>query len=410
MSDVVIRPISYEKDKKQIGRIWREVGWIDEDEDEKYLESFLTNSYAVGAEIRGEVEVSVTGAPGYTQYLDKPMSMWGIMSVTVSRVARKQGLAAELTAACLAEGAKRGATVSMLGMFEQGFYNRFGFGTGSYERFLSFDPASLRVPGPSRPPERIGIDDYKAVHAGLIAASRHHGACWFPEEGLIRSEMGWTKDGFGLGYFNEDRSMVTHHLWFKPEGEHGPYDIPWYSFRDDKEFLELLGIVKSLGDQIHAVDMQEPPGIMLQDYIAKPFKQRRQTRKGAFESRHSAAAYWQIRILDLVEAIGRCSGPIDIDLSLELVDPVGEFLSSTDKWSGIGGSWDIHLGEESRARRGAGRGAVVKTDVGSLSRLWFGSSSARSLALQGALEADEDTIRALDRYFQLPEPHPWWDF
>ncbi len=414
-----IRPIDPEKDRKAIGRIWREVGWIDDKEQEKVLDHFLKDSWGLVAEIHGEPEVSVTGHEGRTRYLDRELPMWGVTSVTVSRVARKQGLAGTLTAQLLAEGARRGCTIAMLGMFEQGFYDRLGFGTGSYERVLAFDPASLAVTGAPRPPHRIEQKHYKALHRGVLAAPQHHGSCWFEQSNTLRAEMAWTKNSFGLGYYSEDKSTITHHIWGEAKDEHGPYQIYWYSFRTDEELIELLRLIKSLGDQVHGIEMKEPPGIMLQDFINQPFKQRRQTRKGAFESRHSSAAYWQLRILDLESAIAACHGDTEIDFTLDLTDPVTAFLGDDVDWRGVGGVWSVHLGAESEAKPGAPQGAagpaagsrhVVETDVGSFSRLWFGSASARSLAMQGRLRADAETIAALDRYFRLPEPHPWWDF
>jgi len=409
-----IRRTDAAKDQQAIARIWREVGWIDEDEHEKQFEHFLKDAFGLVAEIRGEPEVSVTGHKGRTRYLQTDLPMWGVTSVTVSRVARKQGLAGTLTARSLAEGARRGCTLAMLGMFDQGFYDRVGFGTGSYERFISFDPASLTVTGAPRPPQRFDAGHYEQLHRGLLSARHDHGASWFEEPNTIRAEMGWTKNPFGLGYFSDDGSALTHSIWGEAKGEHGPYQIYFYSYRDDEELLELLRVIKSLGDQVHAVRMKEPPGIMLQDFVRQPFKQRRQTSKGAFEASHNAVAFWQLRILDMESAIAACRGSTELDLTVELSDPVAEFLEDDEDWRGVAGVWKLHLGSTSEAKRIGDRGSAtepaLRCDVGSFSRLWIGSATARSLAMQGKLHADAQTIDALDAYFRLPEPHPWLDF
>lgn len=396
-----------------MGRIWREVGWIDSTEQAKALEYFLQDATGYVAEIRGAPEVSVTAHAGLTRYIDRDLPMWGITSVTVSRIARKQGFAGTLTARLLAEGAERGSAIAMLGMFDQGYYDRLGFGTGSYERYLSFDPASLLVEGAPRPPRRVENGHFGPLHAGVVAGQKRHGSSWFPEANALRAEMEWTKNAFGLGYFTEDESMLTHFLWGEAKDENGPYEVYFYSYRNDEEFLELLRVIKSLGDQVHGIRMKEPPGIMLQDFLEKPFKQRRQTRDGVFASRHSAQAYWQLRILDMEAAIAACTGTTELDFTASIRDPVTPYLTDRKGWQGAGGTWEIHLGETSRARRlhaEPAAGPSIVTDIGSLSRLWFGAASARSLALQGRLQADPETVAALDSYFRLPEPHPWWDF
>ena len=66
-----------------------------------------------------------------------------VTAVTTSRIARKQGFARVMTARQLAEAAENGAEVAALGMFDQGFYDQVGFGTGGYEHSIRFDPARI---------------------------------------------------------------------------------------------------------------------------------------------------------------------------------------------------------------------------------------------------------------------------
>jgi predicted acetyltransferase len=83
------------------------------------------------------------------RHLEADLPMSCVAAVTTSRVARKQGFAARLTAKAIAADAADGALVSALGMFEQGFYNRLGFGTGCYEHLVWFNPAALRAGAPA---------------------------------------------------------------------------------------------------------------------------------------------------------------------------------------------------------------------------------------------------------------------
>ena len=68
-----------------------------------------------------------------------------VAAVTTSRIARGLSLAQKLTARQLVKGQQAGASVATLGMFDQGFYNKVGFGTGAYVNEFAFDPGSLDV-------------------------------------------------------------------------------------------------------------------------------------------------------------------------------------------------------------------------------------------------------------------------
>ena len=48
-----------------------------------------------------------------------------------------------------------GAALSMLGIFDQGYYDRLDFGTGSYDHRVAVQPRDLRVRLPKRAPCRL---------------------------------------------------------------------------------------------------------------------------------------------------------------------------------------------------------------------------------------------------------------
>ena len=81
-----------------------------------------------------------------------------------------------MTAQMLAIQADAGCAVSALGMFDQGFYDKVGFGTGSYDQFVSFDPATLKVDGHYRPPQRLTVEDFEQIHHAMSNRNRYHGA------------------------------------------------------------------------------------------------------------------------------------------------------------------------------------------------------------------------------------------
>ena len=164
------RAYNPEKDKAAVHRIWREIGWIEKDQ-EAVMDLFVGCGRALVGDVNGEAECLVTTAPGTIRYLDEELPFSCVTGVTTSRIARKQGLASGLTARTVAAAAAEGALVSGLGMFEQGYYNQLGFGTGGYEHRTAFDPSQLNVGIKARVPRRIGADDWATGDVGT-----HHGS------------------------------------------------------------------------------------------------------------------------------------------------------------------------------------------------------------------------------------------
>ena len=140
------REFDPQKDKDAVHRIWLEIGWIDGSEKQKEaVDIFLSGGRAFVAELNGDAECLAASMPGAIQYLAEDLKLSVVTAVTTSRIARKQGLAKRLTAKLVAADAAAGAQIAALGMFEQGFYNQLGFGTGGYEHQVSFDPAQLQI-------------------------------------------------------------------------------------------------------------------------------------------------------------------------------------------------------------------------------------------------------------------------
>lgn len=407
----VIRSYDPDRDFTGVKRVWHEVGWLEKEKDEA-LKLFLDGVRAWVGELTGGVESLVAAAPGTLRYLDEDLPFAGIAGVTTSRIARHRGLAGRLVAHAIAHAAVGGAVVCGLGMFEQGYYDRFGFGTGAYEHYFTFDPGTLKVEGPPRLSVRLGPDDWERVHENRIARRRTHGSCNIGSPSLTHAEMVLVKNGFGLGYADESGAL-THHFWATTEDpEHGPYEIRWIAYRSGEEFLELLKLIRSLGDQVRAVRMVEPPGVQLQDFIKQPFRLRLLTKGGKFEAQAHATAYWQARILDLKKCLTHThlSGK-GIKFNLCLTDPIAEYLPPDAHWRGISGEYVVNLGPASSAIPGTEEGLpTLRASVGAFSRLWLGVLPASGLAISDDLAGPGELIAALDELLRLPRPHFDWDF
>ncbi|NNC75266.1 MAG: GNAT family N-acetyltransferase, partial [Acidimicrobiia bacterium] len=140
-----------------VNRQWNEVGWVEagNERETKAQRTWLSMGNGSVALVDGHAEAFGHWAPGSVWYVDRPISLCAVTAITTSRVARRQGLATALTARALRQGKEAGFTLAGLGIFDQGFYDRFGFGTSSYEHRFSFDPASLKIESSSRTPVRL---------------------------------------------------------------------------------------------------------------------------------------------------------------------------------------------------------------------------------------------------------------
>lgn len=412
MSSPLIRPYAPERDQEAAHRIWRETQWIQSEKEAEMMNHFLSGGRVLVADIDDSAECLVASSPAVLRYIKEDLPLSIVAAVTTSRIARKRGLAKRLTAELVAQEALDGALVSALGMFEQGFYDQLGFGSGSYENWISFDPASLTIRVPFRIPTRLTADDWSLLHSAMVNRLKNHGACTLTEESHLRAELGWTDQGFGLGYTDDASGKLTHFFWCESKGEHGPYEIKFLAYQNRDQFLEIMALVKALGDQVRLVKMREPAGIQIQDLLEQPFRSWHVTQKSPFAHQNNASAYWQVRICDLAGCIERThlSGrPLRFNLLLN--DPIANILPATHDWRGISGAYVVSLGSPSNVEEGKdSRLPTLKCSVGAFTRMWLGVRPASGLHITDDLDAPPSLLQQLDEILCLPIPKPGWDF
>ena len=405
----------YEKqrDRKAFHRIWRECGWLSEDKNEiASADLFAENCATRVWDINNEAESIVMTLPGDYRYGQQKLDLTAVTGVTTGRIARRQGIAGKLLAESLAIEAEKGAVLAGLGIFEQGFYDRLGFGTTAYEHWLSFDPTHLNIPQLTAIPERLELKDWKALHANRLKRRRLHGSVNIFSPTISKCNMLATKNGFGLGF--RSGQEVTHHIWFgaHEDVESGPYSVWWMAYHNPKELEELLAVIKSLGDQVLIVTIREPIDIQLQDFLEKPFRYRNISKGSKHGWHNNAEAYHQLRICDIRKAIAavQIEGEKS-ELNLTLSDPIDSFLPKGGKWRGCAGEYTVSLGLNSLCKFGHTKGLPhLKTDIGSFTRLWTGALSASALQVGRRIEADTPMVESLNRIFNLPKPSPDWDY
>ena len=410
-----IRKYNPETDFDGVARVWREIGWIESgsENQERGLKLFAEQFYSLVAVVDGSPECFVSTGMGSMRYLDQDVSLSVVTAVNTSHVARRQGLARKLTAKAIAHDADAGAAVSALGMFDQGYYDRLGFGTGAYEYWHSIDPASLRVPVAPRPPKRLGVDDWEAIHHSRHNRLRGHGSCVLDAGAATEAELLWADNGFGLGYHDGPNGELTHLVWFSAKGmEFGPLNAWFMTYQTTEQFLELMALLVQLGDNVQLVRLREPAAIQIQDLISQPFRRRRMTEKSEYENRARATAYWQMRMCDVKSCVAATRLPGDtVRFNLKLTDPIAEELQNETGWRGVADDYVITFGPESSAVRGSEAGLpILEAGVGAFTRLWLGVRPATGLAVTDDLRGPRELLLDLERVLRLPTPKPDWDF
>lgn len=416
-----IRAYDRDTDLAAVDRIWREVGWLDEDRHTDGLRVFLDTSNVEVGLLDGEAECAVVWTPGSIRYQDTDLGLCAVTAVTTSRVGRKQGFATTMTARALRAGAEAGAAVAALGIFDQGFYDRVGFGTGPYELRVNIDPASLALDHvPYRRPIRLTADDHVEMHEAMHRRHRGHGSVVLDPPQVLEAEWNWAPEPFGLGYRDPDGGRLTHFLSGSAKDEHGPYRIAYLSYEQPGQLLELLRLLRELGDQVHTVRLTEPAEIQLQDLVDQPFRRMNQTESSAHATGAAALAFFQYRILDLPACVAarRWAGPT-VRFNLALTDPVPDILSRngdvTDDgepaWPGVADDWVVTIGATSSAEPGTDPSVESMTaSVNAFTRAWLGVRPPSSLAITDDLAAPPALLAALDEALAVPTPHPGWDF
>ena len=409
-----IRPYNSESDFAAIRRLWQEIAWLDRDEEdqETHLKTFLDSSSNLVAELNGEAECLVASCPGTIRHLQKDVSMHVIAAVTTSLIARKQGFASKVTAKAIAEGAESGMATAALGMFEQGYYTRLGFGNGSYEHIARFNPANLNVDTDFGVPVRLNETNAEEMHTALMNRWRSHGSVQVLPVGHLEAELGWTEDPLGLGFRNAD-GKLTHFIWGSNKDENGPLKITAMAYENRQQLFELLALIKSLGNQLLLVSLTETQHLQMQDLLIQPFRSQNKSEGGKYPESIQSEAPWQLRINDLETCLAATHLPARPTLSFNLSvdEPIAKYLDSNQSWRGIGGEYTVRLGEESSATRGHSNNLPLLTATTSgISRLWIGAANANRIATSGEIAAEQTLLDKLDETLSLPSPRPGWDF
>ena len=243
----------------------------------------------------------------------------------------------------------------------------------------------------------------------MMRRVRAHGGCVLYPPEIMKADLAWAENGFGLGYY--DGEELSHFFWCEAKGENGPYEIVGMAYRDGEELLELLALIKAFGDQVSSVLLMEPPEVQFQSLLKQPFRNRRNTKASKYENVQRSIAWWQLRILNVPACVAKrhWHGP-EVRFNLSLTDPVEPFLED-ENWRGVGGDYVVNFAETSQAAPGTESGLpTLCASVNAFSRILFGIVSASSSTLTDGSTAPNDLLKVLDAALVSPSAKLTWDF
>ena len=299
-------------------------------------------------------------------------------------------------------------------MFDQGFYNKMGLGTGAYINKFSFDPALLNIDIKPRTPVRLTAEHIGQMPAMLMNRPSLRGNVTLNLPKTFKGELD-RGNRFGLGYCEGDR--LTHFVWMKEKGESGPYRVEWMGYETGDGLLELLALLNSLAEQIYAVWMIEPPHVQLQSMLNRLFRSQAIAEKSKFGAEQETCAWYQLRILDLAQCVEALDYVVpEIRFQLNLDDPMDQLLQWPELaeqrtcWQSLSGSRILSLGPHAEVELGEDADLPALTcSINTLSRLFWGVARASSLVISDGLAALAELQSALGGAFTA-NPNPGWDF
>lgn len=442
-----IRPATV-ADLPELLQLWRDAAWDTEVEDcAAELRTILPLCRCLLAdEPAAGVGAMAMAMSGEMQFLDSSLPLSAVLAVLSAAHARRRGYSGGVLATLLQQERQRGAAVAVLGAFDQGYYEGFGFGSGGYDPVMVIDPAALRLPVAARRAldsaggvrvRRLTVADRAALFATHARRPRGHGACTAGSDGftaaMIASVAGklfamGVYEGGGDGGGGGDSEQITAYFIGVLRGPE-KLDIIQANAVTPAHYLQLLEVIHRLSDQLEQVKLTPPPTIELQDFIARPL------RDGLISAPHpfDTALLWQLRILDLPRAIRavRLSIAAPLRFRLRLHDPLARHLSS-DGWNGCAGEYAVRFGPVSEcvplsggdgapaggvADGGVADGAAPAGDpplldasIGAFSRFWSGAARPAALCHSDHFRASPALIDQLERLYFTPPPRRDWDF
>lgn len=333
----------------------------------------------------GDLPVGVTGSYGFevTPPGGKPVPVEGVTWVSVLATHRRRGVLRRMFDAQHRGFVEAGVPLAVLTASEGGIYGRFGYGAATVDRTVQVDrPRVAWRPGT---PDPGGVHYAGTEEFGSRAPDVHARWCAATPGAVSRSAAWWTaqlrdadyRRGGGSGLFH-----LLHADGFASYRIHeGDCRVVDFFAVTPEAHLALWRVVLGLDlvDTVttRAIGDDDP----LRHLVADP-RVLRQT-----DGRHGMWA----RVLDVPAALGARRYGLEVDVVLEVHDPV---------WD-RGGRFHLTGGPDGATCVPAAATAQVELDAAALGAVYFGGPRLRGLARAGRVRADDERLlRRLDLALQ----------
>lgn len=320
-----------------------------------------------------------------THYGGQPVKTGGIASVAVAPEARGRGVAGALMEHLHSIAAKRGAALTMLYAFRQGFYTRMGYAPATSRRRLAIDPRSIPRAWTAAPVRRAQGSDrrkieklYAEIAKTMSGVHDRPKALWDlrfakPQRAILVTDGGYVMFELRQEALHAETILVVHEL----------------IARTPAARRALLGALGRMRDQVTTIELEvaedDPLELALVDTDGRRF--------GDDDVEHDLGRIVGgplVRVVDLEKAF---------TLRGYLVD--GTFTIDVD---------DQRMGisvKAGRATLGKPRGPMLSTSRATLSALLFGGLGLRQAVALGLAEADSKALSRMDSVLRLPPVVPF---
>lgn len=349
---------------------------------------------------RGAERVGMAGLLDFRMAVEGvPVPVDGVAAVAVDPAARQQGVADALVREAILFSARKRRAFSALHPFRESFYRRFGYAVMEWEQIASVSPRALPASDErlqvraAQPADRAAIARVYRQWMGGRTGPLERSAFWWkvrvltpedevfvyvpPKGGIEGYLIGGMADRAPLG---RRRYRVFEMAWTTPRARRG-----------------FLGWLRSLGDELGAVDLFLPPDDPLIAFLRDPGllmpSLEPESRTGGLQ----LAAGCMARITDLDRALlVRHGRGVSAELKVQLTDP---HLLANEKPRGL-----RLTPSGPRLESASRRARPVRAEVGSFTQVLLGAVPASAARELGRLECDEETARALDLAWHGPAP------
>lgn len=319
------------------------------------------------------------------------IDMWAISGVTVAATHRRRGIARAMLEGELRTASDAGLAIAGLTVTESTIYGRYGFSPATFASDWTIDTRRVTWTG-SRPAGRLDFverDRLAADLAELHARVRHlrpgevdaWPALWRRMAGMSPGQEGANKlravryaDGAGV-----TRGIVVYRLTENADEytEHTLAVHHLVSETDDAyralwRFVLEHDLVATVTASLRPVD--DPLRWMIADHRAAKVE--------TYEHEY-------LRILDVPTVLAARSYVAAATFVLRVTDPLG-FAD---------GTWRLHIESGVGTASPTDEPAHITLSVGALSSLLLGGVRATALATAGLIEADSQTLGAVDAAF-----------